>query len=206
MLTKNQTWALVVVVLALWVVISLAQGESRPTHPLTSLSYVVSGTWFALLLWERWFWRCGIFRPWLTARPVLRGTWKGELRSNWYAPDAWLSSRPIEAYLVIRQTFSSLDVRMFSLESESISLSANLVLEAPELQTLFIVYRNEPRSLLLEQSPIHYGGMRLHVRGACAERLDGHYWTDRLTKGEADFVTRVKKTSVDFNSAASSFH
>src|SRR6267154_413124 len=105
MLTKNQTWALVVVVLALWVVVSLAQGESRPTHLLTSLSYVVSGTWFALVLWERWLWRCG---------------------------------RPIEVYLVIRQTFSSLDVRMFSLESESISLSANLVLVAPELQTLFI--------------------------------------------------------------------
>lgn len=76
---------------------------------------------------------------------------------------------------------------------------------APELQTLFIVYRNDPRSLLLEQSPIHYGGMRLHVRGGRVERLDGHYWTDRLTKGEADFIVRVKKMSLDFNSAASSF-
>lgn len=121
MLTKNQTWALVVVVLALWVVVSMAQGESRPTRLLTSLSYVVSGTWGVLVLWERWLWRCGIFRPWLTARPVLRGTWKGELRSNWHGPDAWLGSGPIEAYLVIRQTFSSLDVRMFSLESESIA-------------------------------------------------------------------------------------
>src|SRR5258707_11540214 len=102
MLTKNQTWALVILVLAICVGVSLAQGESRPTHLLASLSYVVSGTSCVLLLWERWLWRCGIFRPWLTARPVLLGTWKGELRSSWPTPDAWLASGPIEAYLVIR--------------------------------------------------------------------------------------------------------
>jgi SMODS-associating 2TM, beta-strand rich effector domain len=205
MITKRQTWALVIVVLAIWVLVSVFQGVSRPTHLFGTLSYVVSGTSCILLIWERWLWQCGIFRPWLTDRPVLRGTWKGEVRSNWPAPDAWIASGPIEAYLVIRQTFSSLDVRMFSLESESISLSASLVFVAPGLQTLFVVYRNEPRSLLLERSPVHYGGLRLHVRGSHVERLDGNYWTDRLSKGEVDFVARVKKTSIDFNSAAISF-
>ncbi len=206
MLTKNQVTALVIVVLVLWVAVSVVQGESRPQHVFASLSYVVTGTSFVLLLFDRWLWRSRIFRPWLTMRPILLGTWKGELRSNYPNPEAWVSSGPIEVYLVIRQTFSSIDVRLFSLESESISLSANILNTAPELHTLFVVYRNEPRGLLLEKSPIHYGGMRLQVRGERVERLDGHYWTDRLTKGEAEFTTHIKKTSLDFNNAASSFH
>lgn len=205
MLTKTQTWALVAVVLFLWIAISLARGESRPTHLLTSLSYVVSGTSIVLVLWERWVWRCRIFRPWLTARPDVRGTWKGELVSSWPDPETGQQAGPIEVYLVVRQTFSSVDARMFSLESESVSLSASVVNDGPELHNLFIFYRNEPKTLLREASPIHYGGMLLQVRGARVERLDGEYWTDRRTKGQATFLKRSKRVSLSFTDAASLF-
>jgi hypothetical protein len=203
--TKNQTWALVIVIFVLSFAVSVARGDSGPSHLLSSLSYVVTLTSVVLLIWEKWLWRFRIFHPLLTARPDVRGTWKGELRSSWADPDTGLPATQIEAYLVIRQTFSSIDARMFSLESSSISLSANLIRTAPELHELFIVYRNEPRVLLRDQSPIHFGGMRLDIRGTKIRHLDGSYWTDRLTKGEAYFFVRIEKASLDFNDAASSF-
>lgn len=203
MLTKNQTWALVVLVLALWVGVALIRGETHPT--LTSTSYVVSLLSLVLVLWDRYLWRWKIFRSWLSARPDLQGTWKGELRSDWPDPETGNRSGPIEVYLVIRQTYTSIDARLYSLESESISLSASVSSDAPKVFTVFIVYRNEPRTLLLRRSPIHYGGMRLSARGAIVNRLDGQYWTERRTTGEIAFPCHVTSIAISFTDAASSF-
>jgi hypothetical protein len=205
MLTDPQKRVLVGLVLALSLIVALVQGQPLPAHLLTSFSYVVTGTSIALLAWERWLWGFRVFRPWLTTRPDLRGTWKGQLLSNWPETPTGPRSGPIEAYFVVRQTFSSIDARLFTLESSSVSLSANIVPDAVGLHTLYITYRNESKALLREGSPMHYGGMLLNVRGAPAQKLDGAYWTDRRTKGEAEFLIRVRTAGEDFNHAASLF-
>ncbi|HUJ29947.1 MAG TPA: hypothetical protein VLY23_01605 [Candidatus Acidoferrum sp.] len=204
-LTEIQIKAFVGLVVGLWLIITLAGGQPLPGHLLSSFSYAVTGTSFTLLLWDRWLWRNRIFRGWLTKRPDLGGTWKGTLLSSWPDPETGQRTGPIEVYLVIRQTFSSISARMFSVEMNSVSLSAAIVSERSGTHTLFITYRSEPRVLLREVSPIHYGGMLLNVRGTPVQRLDGGYWTDRLTKGEAEFLARARGMSDDFGTAAVCF-
>jgi hypothetical protein len=203
--TNNQVKVAICVVLVIWIIVGVAMGQPSPAHLLTSFSYAISASSIVWLLWERWLWACPIFRSWLTTRPDLRGTWKGELLSSWTNPQTAIRSGAVEAYLVIRQTFTSIDARLFSLESDSVSLSANIVSDASNIHTLFVTYRNEPKALLREKSPIHYGGMVLHVRGLPVQQLDGGYWTERFTKGNAIFLNRVSATGHDFNNAAGLF-
>jgi hypothetical protein len=203
MLTDIQLKVVVGVVLALAIGVALVLGQPLPSHLLTSFSYVATAFSIALFLWDRWLWRLRVFRPWLTTRPDLRGTWKGQLLSNWEQED--YRAGPIEVYLVVRQTFSSISARMFSLESSSASLSANIVTEDAEFHTLYIVYRNESMALLREGSPMHYGGMRLNVRGVPVQKIEGEYWTDRKTKGDVSFLLRAGTSSYDFSQAASRF-
>jgi len=181
---------LVGLVVVTWAAALLIQGRQVPLDYLKSFSYAVTVVSFALLLWERWLWSWWAFRPWLTTRPDLRGTWKGHLVSSWTDPVTKQGRGEIEAYLVIRQTYSSIDVRLLTAESGSVSLSASIVDDSQGIHTLAVVYRNTPRVLLRDRSPIGHGGMLLYVRGKLVHQLDGEYWTDRKTKGELKFAAR----------------
>src|SRR5690242_7943058 len=66
---------------------------------------VSSAVILALMAFDRWLWRRRPLR-WLHDRPVLHGTWKIELRSSHPAR----AGKAIEAYLVIRQTYSAVRV------------------------------------------------------------------------------------------------
>lgn len=203
MLTNTQIRILVGLALITTVVVSLVSGQPIPAHLATSFSYAVTGISMCLLLWNRWIWAWPVFRLWVK-RPDLRGTWRGQLLSSWESVEGHRAG-PIEAYVVIRQTFISLDVRLFTLESDSASLAATIAPDSAGMQTLYIAYRNEPKALIRDRSPIHYGGMLLRVRGTPAKKLDGTYWTDRATKGDIEFLEHVPEAGYDFNSAASSF-
>jgi hypothetical protein len=199
---KNaQIWVLIGLVVLIWAVVLLVQGYAVPLDYLKAFSYSVSGVSFALLLWEKWLWHLWLFRPWLTTRPDLRGTWKGHLTSSWVDPATKQGRGQIEAYLVIRQTYSTIDVRLLAAESGSISLSASIVNDAQDVHTLAVVYRNTPRVLLRFRSPISHGGMLLYVRGTPIHQLDGEYWTDRETKGELVFAARSREVFHDFAQA-----
>jgi hypothetical protein len=93
-------------------------------------------------------------------------------------------------------------VRLLSAESSSVSLSGNLIADNGGVNMLIITYRNEPRLFSREHSQMSYGGMLLHVRGNEVYQLDGEYWTDRLTRGEAKFTTRSKTICHDFGQAS----
>jgi hypothetical protein len=131
----------------------------------------------------------------------LRGTWKGQLVSTWVDPVTNQGRGEIEAYLVIRQTYFTIDVRLLTAESGSVTLSANIVDDGQGVHTLAVLYRNTPRALLRHRSPIGHGGMLLYVRGTPAYRLDGEYWTDRNTKGELTFTARTHEQLHDFEHA-----
>jgi hypothetical protein len=201
MMTTTQIRAVIGLVVVVWAVVLLAQGHPVPLDYLKAFSYAVSGLSFGLLIWERWLWSWRICRPWLTTRPDLRGTWKGHLLSNWVDPITKKERGEIEAYLVIRQTFATIDVRLLTTESGSISLAASIVDDGQGLHTVAVVYRSTPRLLLRPRSPIGHGGMLLYVRGTPIHRLDGEYWTDRNTKGELLFKLRSSEPAHDFDQA-----
>jgi hypothetical protein len=131
-MTSNQIKVLIGLVVVIWAVTLLVQGHPVPLDYIKAFSYAVTGVSFALVLWNKWLWSWKIFRPWLTTRPDLRGTWKGNLVSNWVDPITRQGRGEIEAYLVIRQTFSTVDARLHTAESFAVSLSADTINERQE--------------------------------------------------------------------------
>ena len=202
MLTKLQLKTLIGLVLVVFATVLLIQGRTvRASDFYHAFSYVVTVVTVAVVVWERYLWHLWPFQPHLHTRPDLRGTWKGELVSDYREPRTGEQKPPFEVYLVIRQTYSTIDVRLFSHESSSVSLSADLCTDSVGLYTLASIYRNVPTVLRREKSPISHGGFLLNVRGTPTHQLDGEYWTDRNTKGEAIFTSRCKDEAHDFGHA-----
>ena len=119
--------------------------------------------------------------------PDLRGTWSVRLDTDWLDGGSGAPHDPIEAFFAVTQTFSKLQLRLLTLESESWLLAYRIdpSPKGPGYQ-IFAVYLNQPVSHLRgARSEIHYGGMVLDTHGLSRRPngLAGEYWTDRGTKG-----------------------
>jgi SMODS-associating 2TM, beta-strand rich effector domain len=162
------------------------------------LATTLLATW-DLLLWRYW--------PFQLIRGVprnVRGTWQGTLTTQWKDPASGVTPAPKSAYLVVRQTFTSVSVTMFTDESRSHS-SLGRVWSADDQTTLDYMYLNGPDNSLEHRSRIHHGSTSLYVTGRPATRLRGHYWTDRDSRGELDLGKRSKKFAEDVDSAETLF-
>jgi hypothetical protein len=184
-------FAVTVVVLfaaSLWALILSHNGWVIPPAFFAPLSAVVTAVVVALAAFNSWLWRWPVVRS-LVGRPDLRGTWRGVIRPG-------TTAVPIDVFFVVRQTFSTLHLRLLSAESQSFSLAANVVEEAPGQHAVTWVFRNEPRLQVRSRSPIHNGGGLLRISGTS---LNGHYWTDRSTSGEMalELLTRVAVNDFD---------
>lgn len=205
MLTENQLKALVAVAVVIWAGVLIFQHQPVSLHSLTPFSYVVTGLSGVLLLWERWLWAWPAFRPWLTSRPDVRGTWKGTLHSSWIDPKTRQHRPPSEVYYVIRQTYSTIDVRIVTVDSLSESLSGNVFCDKVGVYKLATTYRNIPRLLERDRTPVHHGGALFNLIGDPIHKLDGEYWTDRGTSGELIFTARTRGIVHDFDEARQKF-
>src|SRR3954454_21914926 len=83
----------------------------KPLSTVTSIVLVVA------LLFDLWLWKLPFLHRWFVKRPVIDGTWKVELRSNWTNPQTGRGVPPVEGYMVVRQTFSTLSMRLMTEES-----------------------------------------------------------------------------------------
>jgi hypothetical protein len=202
LISNTQLKALLGVAVVLWAIVLVLQGQSVSVEMLSPFSYVLTGLGICILLWDRWAWHWHIFRGSLNKRPDIRGTWKGIVHSNFIDPDTQRGRGPIDVYLVVRQTYTTIDVRLFSEESSSISLSGNISSDSVGVCTLAVAYRNTPRILKRGRSPINHGGMLLSLVGKPVHKLDGEYWTDRGTFGEITLTTRSKAIAHDFEEGA----
>lgn len=191
---------LVVIAIGIHALILSRHGWVIPASFFSPLSAVVSVLALFLLVFDKWVWAWPLVRV-IAKRPDLRGTWKAELRSNWLDPDTKLPGKAIEAYIVVRQTASSVYVRLMTQESHSTSVAASLLPEADGAYLLSSIYRNEPRLSKRGDSPIHHGGLVLRLSGAPVQRMSGHYWTDRKSDGEIDLKHLSRKAADDFEAA-----
>ena len=126
----------------------------------------VSGTWFRpfstvvgvllllLVAFDLWAWRLRFLQGWFVPRPDIRGTWRVELRTDWKDPTTGGVVAPITAYLVVRQTYSTLSLRMLTPESSSELAAAEISKAADGTYRLAAVYRNEPKLSVRDRSPI----------------------------------------------------
>ena len=133
-----------------------------------------------------------------------RGTWRGELLSTWKGEDG-KTLPPIKCFLVIRQTYFAIWVRLLSEQSASLTISAEIARAPDGVTTLVAVYKNIPRMSLRATSPIHFGAFFVELQGDPVAGIVGHYWTDRLTGGEMTFRQRANKLASSFQEAAALF-
>lgn len=202
MISRFYVGILLGIAVLVWGAMLYFNGESLSIaffKPFSVVSMVLGG---AIYSFNRWIWRWPSLYPWLVSIPNLQGTWKGQIISNWIDPNTGNKIPPVEAFLTIRQTYFSICLRMITRESYSNMLAGKIYRE-PGNDTFEIagIYQNVPRMSTRERSPIHHGGIILHVRGDIGCILDGSYWTDRETRGEIRFAEKAEDLFDDYERA-----
>lgn len=202
MIEKLHLTTVILVAAIIWGALLILDGVLVSISWLRHVS-VVTGVLLVLLsIFDLYLWRLAIFRSWFVKRPLVDGTWKVQLQSNWIDPRSGQVMPPIDAFMVVRQTFSRMSLRLLTAESQSELLGAEVIRADDGSYRIIGVYRNEPRLGVRERSPIHYGGLVLQVIGSPPVRLTGHYWTDRDTKGEIALSGRRAAHVDDFIAGA----
>ena len=154
-------------------------------------------------IWDRWMWRASTFQRIQFVPPRIAGTWKGELRSHWTDPDTNARPPKKDAYLVVKQTFSSVSVMLLTDESQSQSQS--VLAKASKINGLSYLYLNEPEMGADEGNHMHRGAAMFRLSDTPVALLRGRYWTDRETKGELVFGERCPKLADDYDMAVALF-
>jgi hypothetical protein len=205
MLTRLHISSFIGLTIAVWLVALWIQGM-----PVLSVSFIkpfgiVVGTISVVVtLFNKYAWAWPIFRGWYVNRPDMRGTWEVELRSSWINPETDEEIAPITAYAVVRQTLGNFSLRLMTQESRSILIAHSIEHEQDGLFKLAGIYRNEPRiELQGVRSEIHHGAFALEIHGSPVESLEGHYWTDRQTKGAIKLFNRKDQLYDTFEMAKS---
>jgi predicted pore-forming effector associated with SMODS systems len=193
--------AIILAAAVTWGVLLLLEGVAVSPSWFHPFSTVVAILMLLLAAFDLWLWRLSLLRGWLVKRPFIAGTWCTEVRSNWKDLATGEQIPPLAAFIVIRQTFSSLTLCLITDESRSELAGAEVVRSADGTYRVFGVYTNEPRFAVRARSPMHYGGLELRVAGSPPERIEGHYWTDRNTAGELSLSNRKRSYAHDMASA-----
>ena len=204
MISRLHLSAIVGITTALWAVMLVIEGITVNFSWLRPFSAVVGIVLLLIIAFERWLWRIQLLRGWFVKRPILRGLWKIELRSEWKAAVTGNQPTALEAYLVVRQTYSHLSLRLLTEESSSETLAADIVEAADGIFRVYAVYRNEPKPRFRDQSPIHYGALLIDC-GDSLNLLSGDYWTDRNSRGQFTTTGYLKKSCSHYLEAKSAF-
>lgn len=196
MLTRLHISSFIGLTIAVWLLALWFQGvpvlSAEFVKPFSMVVGIIS---IVVTLFNKYLWSLGIFKGWYIKRPDLRGTWQVELKSSWVDPKTNKAIAPIYGYAVIRQSLTFLSVRLMTKESRSVLVAHSIEQqENDDLFKLVGVYRNEPKiELQGDRSEIHHGSFSLEIYGSPVYELQGHYWTDRGTKGGMKLSNKVKK-------------
>jgi predicted pore-forming effector associated with SMODS systems len=193
--------ALIYIAVLAWTVILYINHEAIQSVWLKSLSTVTTVVLYAAMAFDLWLWKIPFLHGWFVKRPVIDGTWKVEIRSNWIDPATGARILPVEGYMVVRQTLTALSLRLLTEESSSELIGTEIVCSSDGLYCISGIYRNEPRFEVRHRSAIHYGALWLRISDDPVKKITGHYWTDRETAGEITFSDRHKKSFQTFEAA-----
>ena len=115
---KLQTQVILATTVVVWGALLLIQGVTLKASYLRPYSLVVGILILLQVVFDRWLWRVPAVARVLRC-PVLRGTWKGQLRSTWEDSKTGQRIEPIDVFLVVRQTYSTVSIRLMTAESSS---------------------------------------------------------------------------------------
>lgn len=178
-----RTTVLVVGVIYSWVLLATGKDAAALFRYLTSgLPALASGL---LLAWDLWLWRQpGIRR--FAHRPHIEGLWKGTIQPTAESVIPPGGNRgPIPIILVVRQSFWSLHIRLYTSESASDSRAVfwNRHPGASVDQMSFL-YDNLPRPSERARSTAHRGSCTFDTQSFQPQQIRGDYFTDRYTQGQ----------------------
>ena len=198
--SSRQLSPLIVLSIALWVLGVLLTGAdfTLSGNLLRPIGPVLFAVGIVLTIFDLWLWHCGILYPWFVDRPDLRGTWRATFVSSYVPPGGIEPIGQVDAMFVIRQTFSSLHVRMLTAESSSNTVGATVSREPDGSHLILGVYENRPREEVSHGSSMHVGAMWLSGDGRLPDALRGFYWTNRATRGDLALRSRERKLRDSF--------
>lgn len=207
MLTRLHISSFIALTIAIWLGALWFQGA-----PVLSIAFikpfsiVVGAIVSIVALFNKYAWSWGIFRGWYVNRPDLRGTWQVTINSSWVNQETGKPTDIIVGYAVIRQSLTSLSLRLMTSESRSKLIAYSIEQEEDDLFRLAGIYCNEPKiDLQGDRSEIHHGALSLNIYGQPVTSIEGHYWTDRATKGSIKFANKKGKVCDTFENAQSEF-
>jgi len=185
------------IAVATWAVGLFVMGVPLSEALFKPSGIVLAAVTAVVALFDKWVWKWAWLHPWFVSTPNLNGTYKGYICPLSKVADDSGAPSQIEAFLSIHQTFSSTTVRLYTVESESVSICSDLRASEDNHWQLRYIYENVPGQRVRERSPIHFGGVGFAIDGIESSRLSGSYWTDRQTNGEIAFerVSRVPSRS-----------
>lgn len=202
MISEIQTWFVIFVVGVISSALVLVSEVSGTPTQLDRIAQVVPFVILGAALFERWLWRWSPLHPHIVSMAVLRGTWKGELRTLWQDA-AGQQPAPKVVFLAVEQTLTTVSVRLMSGESASEQIAGTMRRASSGRWTLAAVYVNTPTIDRRAGSPIHHGSLVLTIYGSPASRLDGEYWTERPSKGRVAFDASSPVVAESFREAQS---
>ena len=207
MLTRVHIASFIGLTIIVWLLALWIQGQPVLTAQFLRPFGIVVGVIVTIVgVFSRWAWAWPFFRGWYVKRPDLRGTWKAEIQSNWKNPGTGLGVPRIAAFLAVRQTLTTLSLRLMTPESRSKLIAHSIELEKDGIYRIAGIYRNEPRvELQGDRSEIHHGSLLLEVHGTPPSSMEGHYWTDRGTRGTMNVSDRRKQLFDSYEEAARDF-
>ena len=153
-----------------------------------------------LIAWDLWVWRWPLV--WRASpRPRLDGLWSVVLHptADSHIPEGG-NRGPIPAFLVVRQTYWTIALQLFTAESSSVSRSFfwdNT--HGTGTEWLTFVYDNTPMQRHQHRSTRHLGACSLRPGNRQPTDIEGTYFTDRYTQGD------MKLTFVSRDTDAGSF-
>lgn len=198
---RSHLTAILGAAVAVWGLILFVQGPEVEPGVLRPFGLVTTLVALLVAAFDRWLWKIPLLHGWFVRRPNVAGTWVAEIRSTWSGRDSGESAPPITGYMAIRQTFSSLSLRLMTSESTSQVLTAEITAADDGTYTISAVYQATPGARVRDRSPIHHGGLLLQVADRRPRVITGTYWTDRRSSGDLRLSDRQDGFFGDFASA-----
>jgi hypothetical protein len=179
-----------------YAVVLAVSGIHLQTAAKQVVAYIPTAIGLGLVLFDKVAWRWpGIHM--FSGRPRIDGTWRGTLIPN---PESKIpgggNRGPIDAAVLVTQTYWTLHVTLMTAESSSDSTVATIrrVGESRSRSRLTYAYLNEPRQEHRPRSNPHGGATTLDRTGRLPDQMTGAYWTDRLTAGDMTLTRLTRDT------------
>lgn len=198
MFSTLQAWTVVGIASVLWLALSIAGAVNGGPGVILALSDLIPLLLILTSAFEHWGWRWGRLHPHVVGQPVVSGTWRGELESFWTDPRTGARPAVKTVYLTIRQTLTTVFVRLLTDESASDQMAGSVEKTASGNWVISYTYANTPKLGLRKRSPLHLGGAALTIYGEPASRIEGEYWTDRDSKGTLTMTAHMEAIAPGF--------